>query len=158
MENAGSKKLEFKKALDKSLRLLAHSDRTIYEIKSRLKRDEYSDEVIDEVIEYLLSEHFLDDKRFAEYYVVCYQSKRSRRRIQKDLTDKGIDDSTVESVMQECDDTEALMKSFNKQLCKYNVVSDGEIPWEVRQKVSAALYRQGFSSESISKLFNINLS
>lgn len=147
------KRQEYKKALDKALRLLLNSDRTVHELRSRLEREGYTEAITQSVVDYLIQECYLDDKRYAEYYVVCYKEKRSRKRIHKDLTDKGVDNSIIELFIDECDDKLALEKALNKQLSKHCIESVSDVPWNIRQKISAALYRQGFRSDDIGRLF-----
>lgn len=144
---------EYKSALSKALSLLQHNDRTTYEIKKKLIEKGYSEEAVDSVVNYLISDKMLDDERYVKYYIVCYNDKRSTRRIVNELRAKGIDDLLIEECMEECSDETAIKKAFSKQLVKRNIINDDIITVNDRNKISAALFRQGFSIGDISKLF-----
>ncbi len=146
---------EYKSALSKALSLLQHNDRTVYELRNKLLEKDFSEEVVEKVIDYLVSDKMLDDERYAKYYIVCYNDKRSTRRIISDLRAKGIDDLLIEQCMDECSDEVAIRKAFSKQLVKRNISEDDEISLKDKQKISAALFRQGFSMGDISRLFEV---
>ena len=107
---------EYKRALNKALVLIGHNDRTAYEVKARLIQNGFSEDTAVQVTEYLINERYINDRRYAEYYVVCYSSKRSISRIRRELISKGIDKDIVDDVLDECDDTEAFYKALEKQL------------------------------------------
>jgi SOS response regulatory protein OraA/RecX len=79
-------------AMNRSLRLLGHRERSTTELSGRLAEDGYPDPVIDSVTTRLADYGYLDDSRFAEEYV---RTKRSsgwgRRRIARGLSERGVD-------------------------------------------------------------------
>ena len=90
---------EYKRALNKALVLIGHNDRTAYEVKARLIQNGFSEDTAVQVTEYLINERYINDRRYAEYYVVCYSSKRSISRIRRELLSKGIDKDIVDDVL-----------------------------------------------------------
>ena len=137
---------EYKRAIGKALVLVGHSDRTAYELTNRLIQNGFSEEIVQQVTEFLIDERYIDDNRYAQYYVVCYQGKRSVARIRRELLTKGIDKSIVDDVLCECDDAEAFDKALQKQLRKRNVSDISQADFATRKKIAEALYRQGFST------------
>ena len=99
-----------------------------------------------QVTEFLINERYINDRRYAEYYVVCYSSKRSISRIHRELLSKGIDKDIVDDVLDECDDTEAFNKALEKQLRKRGISDISEADYMTRKKIADSLYRQGFSA------------
>ena len=137
---------EYKRALNKALVLIGHNDRTAYEVKARLIQNGFSEDTAVKVTEYLINERYINDRRYAEYYVVCYSSKRSISRIRRELLSKGIDKDIVDDVLDECDDTEAFNKALEKQLRKRGISDISEADYMTRKKIADSLYRQGFSA------------
>ena len=62
---------EYKRALNKALVLIGHNDRTAYEVKARLIQNGFSEDTAVQVTEFLINERYINDRRYAEYYVVC---------------------------------------------------------------------------------------
>lgn len=144
----------YKSALAVAIRYLNHKDRTEYEITERLARDDYSEEVISQIISYLREQGYVNDKRYAEYYFVCYSAKRSRRRIENELLAKGIAQSVVDDIEASLDtmeenQREAVGHALKKQLLKRRIAQYEFATYEEKNAIKAALYRQGFSSEII---------
>lgn len=145
---------EYKQALNKALVILKYNDRTCREIKDRLLKNGFSDDVVNKVIIYLEEQHFLDDRRYAEYYVTCYSSRRSLGRIRRELAGKGIEEYIIDEVLDGADDSDALEKALGKQLLKRKLSNISEADYAVRNKISEALYRQGYSVDKIKNLFS----
>jgi len=145
---------EYKKALSHALNLFSHNDRTEDEIRSRLKLKGYSDDIIEQVIDKLTAEGFVNDRRYAEYYVTCYGGKRSRKRIEKELLQKGISQDIISEYLTGADDNEALVNALRKQLRRRNIEYGNDIPGPDREKIIAALKRQGFGYADIKSCMN----
>lgn len=137
---------EYKRALNKALVLIGHNDRTAYEVKVRLLHNGFSEDIAVQVIEFLINERYINDRRYAEYYAVCYSSKRSVSRIRKELLLKGVNKDIVDDVLNECDDTEAFNRALEKQLRKRGFSDITEADYMTRKKIADSLYRQGFST------------
>ncbi len=146
--------IEYKQALNKALVILKYNDRTCLEVRERLLKNGFMDDTVTRVIDYLSEQHFLDDRRYAEYYVTCYSSKRSVSRIRKELEVKGIENYIIEEALEEADDSEALKKALKKQLLRRNISDISEADYIVKRKISEALYRQGFQADKIRSLIN----
>ena len=141
----------YKEALNAALRYITGADHTEYETRQKLLSKEYTSEVIDDVIEYLKQNSFINDKRYAAYYIVCYKDRRSALRIETDLKRKGIDESVISECMEEADmdSSEAVFKALKKQLQKRKTTDVESLNYEDLSKIYAALSRQGYSPEEI---------
>ncbi|MBQ3325541.1 RecX family transcriptional regulator [Candidatus Saccharibacteria bacterium] len=97
----------------------------------------FSDGDIDLVINRLSERGFLNDQKFAEFYVENRHAKKgiSRRRLEQELVKKGIDSNIIEIVLAESERSEEdeIKKMISKKRSKY---SD--------DKLIAYLVRQGF--------------
>lgn len=140
---------EILKAKKKAMSLLQHMDRTEWELRSKLEKADFSNEAIDEAMEYVRSFHYIDDKRYAIRFAEIYHESRSIRRIQQDLQKKHIADEWITLALEEIeyDDSLALKKALEKVLRG----QDTALSYEDRQKVIAKLYRKGFRVDQIVK-------
>lgn len=86
--------------------------------KNNINVSEFSDEIISR----LLAKGYLDDERFAEYYVENRFVKKgiSAKRLKMELMKKGIDRETIEKVLRKRDDEEEILKMIAKKRAKYN--------------------------------------
>ncbi len=132
----------------KAIAILKYMDRTKQELTLKLKQADYSDKVIEEVLEYVIKFHFIDDSRYAENYIRSRKDKKSKRQIITELIGKGIDKSLIDEVMsQEYDsEAEALKKAIEKKFKNLN-----DLTREEKMKFASSLYRKGFQLDLIKK-------
>ena len=90
----------------------------------------------DLVVQRLSEKGYVDDAKFAEYYVENRFVKKgiSRKRLKMELVKKGISQDTIEEVLDRRDDEEGILKIIAKKRAKYD-----------DDKLIAYLCRQGFS-------------
>lgn len=127
--------------------------RSIREVKDYLKRKQQhcassdnstssiSSQDIENIIVRLVDKQYLDDKKFAEYYIANRFHKKgiSQKRLQLELTKKGVDSVIIAKVFSNAprDDATEIKKIIAKKRLRYN--DD--------QKLIQYLVRQGFSYE-----------
>lgn len=152
MENTVSRR-----AKQKALALLKYMDRTEHELTVKLRAEEYPDEVIARTVEYVKQYHYLDDLRYAQYFIRSKQGTKSVRQIKALLMQKGVSDSLIQAAYDlieedgdSCSEEEAIRKAIQKKT--KNVES---LTKEERLKICASLYRKGFKMENIKKVFRL---
>jgi len=155
----------YKRALNRSLGLIKTRDHTINEIKTKLGKEYYPDEIIHKLICFLKENNFLDDKRYAAGYISYYSATKSLMLIKQELIKKGVDKSVIEEEMagyseQNPDIEEKLI--FKLLSSKYDpdiTFDDEKDKYKFKSKVFAFLLRKGFSSgmarEAIKAYFDI---
>ena len=79
-----------KRARRRTMHLLEKMDRTEQQIRIKLQQGCYPEAVIDNAVTYVKGFHYLDDLRYAQNYVRSQKEKKSQRRIQMELLNKGI--------------------------------------------------------------------
>lgn len=136
----------------RSMNLLKSRSYTEHQIREKLKQGLFSNETIDEAVEYIKSYHYIDDRRYAKDYITYYSESRSRGRITQDLIRKGIDKDLInmvyeEELQEELPDETALIE---KWLQKKNYDRE-RADYQERQKMGAFLYRKGFAMDKIEK-------
>ena len=101
MEKAG-----LDSALSVALRYLAARPRSERELRTRLRQRNIGDAVIDRTVENLKARDLLDDFTFAQYWVdqrVTFRP-RSRRMLEMELRQKGVDAPAIEDATMDMDD------------------------------------------------------
>lgn len=140
----------FRRAKQKAIAILKYMDRTEYELRNKLKQANYTEEIINRTIEYVISYKYIDDERFAKYYIRTKKSTKSKRQITMELKNKGISKYIIETAFAEFDnDDSAIIKAIRKKTANIDLMSKEE-----KQKLAASLYRKGFESEDIKKYIN----
>jgi len=97
------KKEKLQKAKDYAFNLLSYRDRSKYEIRERLKKKDYDDRIIEEVISKLVDLDYLDDRRFARKWVKerINRKPRGRYMLKYELKKKGIDNKIIANILNE---------------------------------------------------------
>lgn len=100
-------------------------------------------DILDRVLDRLIEKKYVDDERFTKFWVENRNLKKgvSRRRLNAELSAKGIDKAIIEEVFDESErsDDDELRKVIDKKAARY----DDE------QKLIAYLARQGFAYDDI---------
>lgn len=140
-----------KRAMDRAYKLLMSRDYTVKQLREKLAGDEYPEEIIDDTVEKLKEQKYLDDDRFAENYIFWKSKTKSRKRMMMDLKQRGIDFDFSSNKYDELlgkndiDSEEEIIrvfldkKGFSPELATF----------EEKQKMMQTLLRKGFSYESI---------
>ena len=140
-----------KRALDRSYKLLMSRDYTVKQLKDKLIGDGYPMQIIEDTIEKLKNEKYLDDERFAENYIFWKSKTKSRKRMIMDLKQRGIEFDASSNVYDELlekndiDNEETIILAF---LAKKGFAPDSAT-YEEKQKMTQTLLRKGFSFDSI---------
>ncbi len=144
--------LIYPKAIEKAISILKYMDRSEQELRFKLSRAEFSEDIIDRVIEYVKHYGYLNDERFATAFVKARKSRKSKLMIKNELQQKGISKDILQSVFEaeyEAEDTEdaemiAIRKAIDKKTREHQSLSEEE-----KQKLIASLYRKGFDLSKI---------
>lgn len=137
----------------RTMNLLMKHSFTIRQLRNKLSDGGYSDELIDNAIEYVSSYGYVNDKNYALDYIQSHRSDKSRKRIINDLIGKGIGKADIETAFREAeeldgdiDEESQIMRLLEKkhylQVCSdYNEVC----------KIMSFLMRKGFDLDTVKK-------
>lgn len=145
-----------KRAKLRSMNLLKARDYTEHQLRDKLKDGFYPPEVVEEAVAYVKSYHYIDDLRYASDYLNCYGESRSRRRIEQDLQQKGVAKEIIAEAYRQAAEKNALpdeTQLIAEQLRKKHFDREAAT-YEETQKISAFLYRKGFSADAIRKVLS----
>jgi regulatory protein len=131
------------RALQQALLFLSYRARSEAEIRQNLRKHEYPEAVIEETLERLRKDGFADDRQFARAWVENRNTfrPRGRRALAMELRQKGIDDETIQSALEEVDEETLAYEAGLKKAGKLRALD-----WnDFRKKLGDFLSRRGFS-------------
>jgi regulatory protein len=141
----------------KAFRLLGRRQHSSSELRRKLWNKDYEQKLIDEVIEDLSKNGYLDDKEFIRAFVAEKSKTKnwSTKKIKSELFKRGVASKLIDETLNERlkeDDFENAMKLAKK---KYEVLLKRNLePKELRNKLSTYLFSKGFDYELIKEICN----
>lgn len=138
---------DFGKNYIRAVDLISRRLRSEREIRDYARRKQWGRDNTERVIARLYDRGYLNDLVFAQAFVRSRQSSRkySRRRIKRDLVNKGISHRIIQQVLDEeagmADDNDALTNLVAKKYHRYDDIN----------KFKAYLARAGFRYDDINK-------
>lgn len=145
--------LLYKRGKERALYYLKTADKTIHQMRTKLKDGFYPTQIIDRIISFLQEYGYIDDYRYAVNFVDYNKSRKSVKRLKNDLSIKGISrqiiDEVLEEVIEDGDDTE---HSQIESYCRKKIKTD--MDEKQCNKIIMALMRKGFRYEQVRSVFN----
>lgn len=148
-----------KRAKLRAMNLLKSREYTTAQLRSKLKQGFYPDTVIEEALAYVASFHYTDDLRYARDYITYHAEKKSSKRIEQDLQNKGLSRDVIEQAWAEWQelggqqDEQSMIKEL---LCKKHYDPE-QADYKEQQRIYAFLMRKGFSGEQIRRAMGSNI-
>lgn len=136
------------RAKKRALHLLEKQDRTVSDLRRKLKQSGYPPEAIEEALAYVASYHYTDDLRYATSFVRFHQETKSKRRIRQDLMTKGIDKDTIEKAME---DYTACEADQIRNLLRKKSYNPTEADRAKKDKLFRFLLGRGYDMEDITQ-------
>jgi len=117
-------------------KLRTSSSDTLKAVRPSLRSSEDVSELLKTILERLIAKGYVDDRKFAEYYVENRFVKKgiSRKRLKMELIKKGINKDIIDEVLDVRNDEEEALKIIAKKRARYD-----------DDKLIQYLCRQGFS-------------
>lgn len=136
------KRDEIHRGRERVLRLLARRPYSSAEISRYLRRHQYDDEAIKNIIDDLTDVKLIDDDAFATYWVEQRETFRPRSRLAllQELGQKGIERDIVTEALSDLDEAEAARRVAQKQAGRWRGLSETE--W--RTRMTRYLLRHGY--------------
>ncbi|MBN1661330.1 MAG: RecX family transcriptional regulator [Anaerolineae bacterium] len=134
------------RAYNRCLDYLAYRPRSVLEVRTYLKKREVAEAHAEAVIARLTRAGLLDDEAFARFWVENRERFRPRgpRALRYELREKGIDDRTIDQVLEPIDASDGAYRSGRKKAEQLRNV-DHDIFY---RKLGAYLARRGFDYET----------
>ena len=139
----------------RAFRLLGRRQHSSSELRRKLWNKDYEQKLIDEVIEDLQKNGYLDDKEFIRAFVAEKSKAKnwSVKKIKGELFKRGVASKLIDEMFSEQQtesDLESAMKLAKK---KYEVLMKRNLePKELRNKLSTYLFTKGFDYDLIKEV------
>lgn len=137
----------------RAMNLLKNREYTVKRLHDKLKDGGYPEKIIEQALAYVESFHYTDDLRYAVNFISQYENSRSRRRIEQDLLNRGIERNTLERAWAEWEEqggSQDEWEMIQNVLEKRHFCPESAEQKE-RQKMYGFLTRRGFSPELVRK-------
>lgn len=127
-----------------ALKFMSYRIRSTREVQDHFRRKKLEPEEIQSIVDQLTKEKYLDDRDFAERWVVMRQAeRRSMRAIQAELMKKGIDRHIIAEFAQ-ADQDEELVQAIELVQKKRRLGKEDRL-------IQQFLARRGFSYATVNK-------
>lgn len=134
-----------KSAYNDSIKFLSYSMRTKKELINKLKSMGYDNSIINNVLEKLIKQRYIDDEYYTELYIKEKKERLySKYRIYNELYRKGIDPSIITSKLDQLYEDE--IDTIKKLIIKKRASTNDKL------KIKNYLFRKGFMIEDINKV------
>lgn len=148
-----------KRAKLRCMNLLKARDYTRKQLEDKLKQGGYPTDIIEEAVAYVESYGYINDENYAKSFIEYHMQTKSRKRIENDLSQKGVSKELIRKVFDELkeDGLEIDEAAMIKELLLKKNFHFQESTYEERQKMCAFLYRKGFHADTISKVLLLDI-
>ncbi|MCI8638223.1 MAG: regulatory protein RecX [Coprococcus sp.] len=145
-----------KRAKLRALHLLNDMARTECQLRDKLKKNGYPEDIVDKVLDYVKSFGYINDEAYIRSFIQSKKEKKSRRELYALLAQKGLDRETVgrilEEVYEDHTEEEAVLEVLRKKRWNQEEADDKQ-----KQKMYAYLARKGFRHEDICRAMQVSL-
>lgn len=134
---------EVEKAKESALNYLTYRPRSVAEVARNLDKKGYSETAANEAISRLQDVKLLDDEAFARYWLEQRETfkPRSRRALQQELYQKGVERTIIDRVLDDFDETDSARRAAAKKARRFKNLPE----FEFKKKLGQFLQRRGFA-------------
>lgn len=139
-----------KRAKLRAMNLLQKKSYTEKQLTDKLKEGWYPPEIIEEAIAYVKSFRYIDDLQYAVDYITCYEERKSLKKIEMELLQKGISKEILREAFgnwEENGGKQDEMSMIQELLEKKNYSSQCDV--KEKRRIYAFLLRKGYSPERV---------
>lgn len=136
------------KATAQALHFMGYRARSVNEVRERLKRDDWPDEVIARVLERLRDQNYLNDENFSAQWVENRSLSRPRgaRMLQQELRQKGVARETIDASLPDDEaERDNAVFALQKQLRSKERAWQNLEEKDRREKAIQFMMRRGFN-------------
>ncbi len=142
---------DIERAKSRAINYISGKLKTKYEVRLKLRENEFSNEVIDEVLEILENEEYLNDRLYCEIFIE--DKKRlngyGKNKIKSLLIQKGISKSIFEDFLDNFEYEDEFDNAVKMGIKKLNLLANEEDKFKKKQKIINYLAYRGFGFDVI---------
>ncbi len=142
--------MEYKKALNKAAVLCSRQEYSAYDIRKKLVNWELSEEEVEQAMSRLISEKFIDDRRYAGYYVrdKFQFNGWGRIKIRYQLRGKGVSSLIIDEALESIDD-EAYKEMLAELLHSKKRQIKNKDTWQTKAALARFAQSRGFEPDLV---------
>lgn len=137
-------------ALHKVAALCSKAEKCVFDVEKKLTQWEIPQSEIDEIVDYLIKEKFLDEERFVRYYIKDKLTFNGwgKQKVRFQLQQKRVDMTLFQQLWEEIDQDQYQEQLLYLLQKKRKSIKDTD-PWAVKQKLMRYAAGRGFQMDEI---------
>ena len=142
---------DIERAKSRAINYISGKLKTKYEVRLKLKENDFAEDVIDEVLDILEKEEYLNDRVYCEIFIEDKKKLNGygKNKIKSLLIQKGISKNIFEDFLDEFEYDEEFDNALKMGIKKLNLLSNEEDNFKKRQKIINYLAYRGFGFDVI---------
>lgn len=142
---------DIERAKSRAINYISGKLKTKYEVRLKLKEKDFTEDIIDEVIDILEKEEYLNDRLYCEVFIEDKKQLNGygKNKIKSLLIQKGISKSVFEDFLDEFEYEEEFDNALKMGIKKLSLLSNEEDVFKKKQKLLNYLAYRGFSFDVI---------
>ncbi len=142
---------DIERAKSRAINYISGKLKTKYEVRLKLKENGFAKDVIDEVLDILEKEEYLNDKVYCEIFIEDKKKLNGygKNKIKSLLIQKGISKNIFEDFLNEFEYDEEFDNALKMGIKKLELLSNEEDTFKKKQKIINYLVYRGFGFDVI---------
>ena len=142
---------DIERAKSRAINYILGKLKTKYEVRLKLKENGFAEDVIDEVLDILEKEEYLNDKVYCEIFIEDKKklNRYGKNKIKSLLIQKGISKNIFEGFLNEFEYDEEFDNALKMGIKKLELLSNEEDNCKKKQKIINYLAYRGFGFDVI---------
>lgn len=142
---------DIERAKSRAINYISGKLKTKYEVRLKLKENDFAEDIIDEVLDILEKEEYLNDKIYCEIFIEDKKKLNGygKNKIKSLLIQKGVSKNIFEDFLDEFEYDEEFDNALKMGIKKLNLLSNEEDNFKKKQKIINYLAYRGFGFDVI---------
>lgn len=142
---------DIERAKTRAINYISGKLKTKYEVRLKLKENGFTEDIIDEVLDILENEEYLNDRVFCEIFIEDKKKLNGygKNKIKSLLIQKGISKNIFEDFLDEFEYNDEFDNALKMGIKKLNLLSNEEDNFKKKQKIINYLAYRGFGFDVI---------
>lgn len=142
---------DIERAKSRAINYISGKLKTKYEVRLKLKENDFAEDIIDEVLDILENEEYLNDRVYCEIFIEDKKKLNGygKNKIKTLLIQKGVSKNIFEDFLDEFEYDKEFDNALKMGIKKLNLLSNEEDNLKKKQKIINYLAYRGFGFDVI---------